>query len=58
MDDAAGTAAEVVPIRSVDDRVIGDGDRGPITTQIQSTYFATVRGEVDQYKDWLEHVDG
>jgi branched-chain amino acid aminotransferase len=51
-----GTAAEVVPIRSVDDRVIGDGDRGPITTQIQSTYFATVRGEVDRYKDWLEHV--
>ena len=49
-----GTAAEVVPIRSVDDRLIGD--RGPITTAIQETYFATVNGEVDQYKDWLEHV--
>lgn len=50
----SGTAAEVVPVRSVDDREIGEP--GPITKQIQDTYFATVRGEVDQYKDWLEHV--
>ena len=49
-----GTAAEVVPIRSVDDREIGEP--GPITRKVQETYFATVRGEVDQYKDWLEHV--
>ena len=49
-----GTAAEVVPIRSVDDREIGEP--GPITRAIQDTYFATVRGEVDRYKDWLEHV--
>lgn len=49
-----GTAAEVVPIRSVDDREIGDP--GPLTRKIQDTYFATIRGEVDQYKDWLEHV--
>ncbi len=50
-----GTAAEVVPIRSVDDREIGEP--GPITKAIQETYFATVRGEVDRYKDWLEHVN-
>ncbi|MEY2476299.1 MAG: branched-chain amino acid aminotransferase [Actinomycetota bacterium] len=49
-----GTAAEVVPIRSVDDRDIGEP--GPITRKVQETYFATVRGQVDQYKDWLEHV--
>ena len=49
-----GTAAEVVPIRSVDDRVIGEP--GEITRKLQETYFATVRGEVEQYKDWLEHV--
>ncbi|MDQ4098265.1 MAG: branched-chain amino acid transaminase [Actinomycetota bacterium] len=49
-----GTAAEVVPIRSVDDREIGDP--GPMTRAIQETFFATVRGEVDQYKDWVEHV--
>jgi branched-chain amino acid aminotransferase len=51
-----GTAAEVVPIRAVDDRVVGDGRPGPITREIQQLYFATVRGEVDQYKDWLDHV--
>jgi len=51
-----GTAAEVVPIRSVDDREIGCP--GPITKAVQETYFATVRGEVDQYKDWLDHVNG
>jgi branched-chain amino acid aminotransferase len=49
-----GTAAEVVPIRSVDDREIGN--RGEITRTLQETYFAAVRGEVEQYKDWLEYV--
>ena len=51
----SGTAAEVVPIRSVDDREIGPP--GPITRSIQEVFFATVRGEVDQYKDWLELVN-
>ncbi len=49
-----GTAAEVVPINSVDGRVIGS--RGPITERIQQTYSKAVRGEVDRYKDWVEHV--
>ena len=52
-----GTAAEVVPIRAVDDRPVGTGKPGPITTEIQQVYFASVRGEVDRYKDWLDHVD-
>jgi branched-chain amino acid aminotransferase len=52
-----GTAAEVVPIRAVDDRPIGTGRPGPITTEIQQTYFAAVRGELDRYKDWLDYVD-
>ncbi|MHB8318005.1 MAG: branched-chain amino acid transaminase [Acidimicrobiales bacterium] len=51
-----GTAAEIVPIRAVDDREVGTGKPGPITKEIQATYFATVRGEVDRYKDWLDHV--
>ncbi len=50
-----GTAAEVVPIRSVDDREVGDP--GPITRQVQDTFFAAVKGEADRYKDWLEHVN-
>jgi branched-chain amino acid aminotransferase len=49
-----GTAAEVVPIRSVDDREIGEP--GPITRKIQETYAATVRGQVESYRGWLEHV--
>jgi branched-chain amino acid aminotransferase len=50
----SGTAAEVVPIRSVDDRELGEP--GPVTRTIQDTYFAAVKGEVDRYKDWNEHV--
>ena len=49
-----GTAAEVVPIRSVDDREIGEP--GPITRKIQETYAATVRGQVESYREWVEHV--
>ena len=52
----SGTAAEIVPIRSVDDRDLGEP--GPITRRLQDTYFAAVRGEDDRYKDWLEHVNG
>ena len=52
-----GTAAEVVPIRAVDDREVGTGKPGPVTQAVQQTYFATVRGEVDRYKEWLDHVD-
>jgi len=51
-----GTAAEVVPIRAVDDRVIGEP--GEVTRKIQEMYFATIRGEVETYKGWLEHVRG
>jgi len=51
----SGTAAEVVPIRSVDDRDLGEP--GPITRAIQTIYLDTVRGKVDKYKSWLEHVD-
>ncbi len=47
-----GTAAEVVPIRSVDDREIGEP--GPVTRKIQETYFSAVRGQIDRYKDWCE----
>ena len=49
-----GTAAEVVPIRSVDDRELGEP--GPITKKIQETFFATVKGEVEKYSDWNEYV--
>src|SRR5210317_1129183 len=44
-----GTAAEVTPIREVDDRQIGEGTRGPITERLQSLYFDVVHGRVDKY---------
>jgi branched-chain amino acid aminotransferase len=52
-----GTAAEVVPIHSVDDRVVGDGGPGPVTRALQSTYFRAVRGELPQYEGWLTRVE-
>jgi len=52
----SGTAAEVVPIRSVDDRLVGSGEPGPMTRKIQETFFAAVRGEIEKYSDWNEHV--
>ena len=51
-----GTAAEVVPIASVDDRDVGDGRPGPLTRQLQELYRDVVRGRVDRYKDWLDLV--
>lgn len=51
-----GTAAEVTPISSLDDRVIGNGSRGPITELIQKTFFAAVKGELPQYEHWLTLV--
>ena len=49
-----GTAAEVVPIREVDDREIGEP--GEMTRKLQETYFAAVHGEVEKYQDWLEYA--
>ncbi len=51
-----GTAAEVTPIRELDNREIGNGTRGPITEKLQSLYFDSVHGKVDKYKDWLTLV--
>ena len=48
-----GTAAEVTPIRELDDRTIGDGLKGPITKQIQEVFFSTVYGKNERYKSWL-----
>jgi branched-chain amino acid aminotransferase len=50
-----GTAAEVVPIRSVDDREIGEP--GPVTKKIQEVFFAVAKGEVEKYADWVEYVN-
>ena len=51
-----GTAAEVTPIRELDDRIIGNGGRGPITEQLQKIFFDTVAGKNDKYRSWLTVV--
>jgi len=51
-----GTAAEVTPIRELDNRTIGSGDRGPITTQLQALYFDCVQGKSAPHASWLAHV--
>ena len=51
-----GTAAEVTPIRELDNRTIGTGDRGPITTQLQALYFDCVQGRSAPHASWLAHV--
>lgn len=51
-----GTAAEVTPIRELDNREIGEGRRGPITTEIQRRYFDCVKGLDPKHLDWLTFV--
>ena len=51
-----GTAAEITPIREVDDRPVGAAGRGPITKDIQETFFGAVRGEIPEYEGWLDLV--
>ena len=48
-----GTAAEVTPIRELDNRSIGNGGRGPITEKLQTLYFDVVHGRHEGYQDWL-----
>ena len=52
----SGTAAEVTPIREVDNRAIGKGRRGPITERLQSMYFDQVLGRRDSHPEWLTYV--
>jgi branched-chain amino acid aminotransferase len=51
-----GTAAEITPIRELDNRQIGSGSRGPVTEKLQSLFFDVVEGKAAQYKHWLTRV--
>ena len=51
-----GTAAEVTPIRELDNRAIGTGTRGPITEKLQALYFDVVKGKSAKHADWLTLV--
>ena len=51
-----GTAAEVLPIRELDGRKIGEGKRGPITTILQDLYFKAVKGQLPEHTEWLSPI--
>ena len=52
----SGTAAEIVPIRQVDDHDIGGGEPGPVTRGIQSVFEAAICGRDERYRQWLDPV--
>jgi branched-chain amino acid aminotransferase len=52
----SGTAAEITPIRELDDRTIGEGRRGPVTEKLQTLFFDVVGGKADKYSGWLSPV--
>lgn len=51
-----GTAAEITPVREVDDRQIGTGKPGPVTKKVQSIYFDAIKGKIEKYKLWLTYI--
>jgi branched-chain amino acid aminotransferase len=51
-----GTAAEVTPVREVDGRIIGPGTPGPVTQQLQTAFFAVVKGQNPHYQHWLTYI--
>ncbi|WP_458190481.1 branched-chain amino acid transaminase [Haladaptatus sp. NG-WS-4] len=53
-----GSAAEVTPIRQVDNVEIGNGGRGPVTEEIQSRFFDLVNRRIDDHEEWFTYVEG
>jgi branched-chain amino acid aminotransferase len=51
-----GTAAEITPIKSLDDREVGNGKPGPVTVRVQKEYFAVIRGERPDLDAWLTYL--
>ena len=51
-----GTAAEITPIREVDDRTVGEGKPGPIAKAIQAAFFDVVKGNNEKHTGWLDYL--
>ncbi|MBM4338555.1 MAG: branched-chain amino acid transaminase [Deltaproteobacteria bacterium] len=51
-----GTAAEITPIREVDDRQIGEGKPGPVTLELQAAFFEIVKGKNPEFSEWLDYL--
>jgi len=52
----SGTAAEIVPIREIDDHAIGTGEPGPVTRGVQATFDEAISGRAERYREWLDVV--
>ena len=52
----SGTAAEIVPIREIDDHAIGAGEPGPVTRGVQATFDEAISGRAERYREWLDVV--
>ncbi|MEX2524540.1 MAG: branched-chain amino acid transaminase [Gammaproteobacteria bacterium] len=52
-----GTAAEVTPIRELDNRTIGSGSKGPVTDDLQKRFFALANGEREEHPEWLDYIN-
>ncbi|NYT18566.1 MAG: hypothetical protein GKB98_03025 [Methanobacteriales archaeon] len=52
-----GTAAEVTPIRSVDQIIIGEGVRGQLTRRLQDSFFKILEGKAEDQYHWLTYLD-
>jgi branched-chain amino acid aminotransferase len=51
-----GTAAELTPIKEVDNRLVGEGKPGPTTKELQKLFFEVVQGEYPKFKGWLTYI--
>jgi len=51
-----GTAAELTPVREVDNRAIGAGKPGPVTKKLQETFMKVVKGQIKEYEHWNEYL--
>ena len=51
-----GTAAELTPIREIDNRAVGKGKPGPVTRELQAAFFDIVRGNNSEYGEWLDYL--
>jgi branched-chain amino acid aminotransferase len=51
-----GTAAELTPIREIDNRIIGNGKPGPLTKELQAAFFDIVKGKNSDYREWLDYL--
>jgi branched-chain amino acid aminotransferase len=51
-----GTAAELVPVREIDDNAVADGKPGPVTRAVQTAFEDALHGRDARYREWLDPV--